>query len=308
MAYFLGVDAGGTNTTYVLADDRRDLARVTGGTIKRMRANVEVTDENFRAALQELTAQSGVNMREVTRTCVGAAGFSVPLVAEWIQEAFARAVGGELTLVGDVDVALDAAFEGGAGVLVIAGTGSNVAGRSRDGRVTTAGGWGPALADQGSGHFIGLEALRRGYLAIDEQRESQILDRVMEHWRLRSLEELVERANARPAPDYSELSRIVVECAAQGDGVAAAVLKQGGEDLAYLVTLVIERMHRYDREAGFADVFAPQVAITGSILKSVEPVRRAMADAIQKRYAGVVVHTQPVEGVKGAVWRARQGN
>ncbi len=37
---------------------------------------------------------------------------------------------GELILLGDVEIALDAAFHGGAGVLVLAGTGSNVAGRT----------------------------------------------------------------------------------------------------------------------------------------------------------------------------------
>ncbi len=307
MSYFLGVDAGGTNTVYVLADEQRELARVKGGTIKRMRANADVTLENLKASLAELSKLSGAAMKEISRSCVGAAGFSVSMVADWIRESFAAEVGGELILVGDVEIALDAAFHGGPGVLVLAGTGSNVAGRSRDGRLTNAGGWGPALADQGSGHFIGSEALRRGMLALDEERPTKVIERVMAHWGLNSLDELIGKANSRPAPDFSELSKIVIGCAEEGDAVAAGVLRQGGEDLAYLAELVIDRIHRYDREGGRADVWAPEVAVAGSIMAHVPAVKAAMAAALKAKYPASRVLAEPVDPVMGALWRARQG-
>ncbi|WP_433964976.1 BadF/BadG/BcrA/BcrD ATPase family protein [Tunturiibacter gelidiferens] len=160
MAFYLGLDVGGTKTEYVLADDARELARVRGGTIKRMRTDANTATQNLDRALAELAALTGVSMKSITRSCVGAAGITVALVTDWIREAFAERVGGSLILVGDVEIALDAAFFGGPGVLVMAGTGSNVAGRTVGGDLTTAGGWGPALADQGSGSRIGHQALR----------------------------------------------------------------------------------------------------------------------------------------------------
>ena len=39
MSFFLALDAGGTKTDYVLADETRELARVRTGTIKRMRVD-----------------------------------------------------------------------------------------------------------------------------------------------------------------------------------------------------------------------------------------------------------------------------
>ena len=96
----------------------------------------------------------------------------------------------------DVEIALDAAFPGRAGVLVMAGTGSNVVGRTRAGELISAGGWGPALADQGSGHLIGLESLRAIFLAKDEERETLLLPAVLDFWQLSSLDHLVEYANA----------------------------------------------------------------------------------------------------------------
>ena len=130
MAYFLGVDAGGTKTEFALGDERRELARVRVGSIKRMRVSAEEAEANLLEALRQLTGLSGVPMKSIAHARIGAAGNTVPLVADWLREAFARHVGCELSLVNDVEIALDAAFHGGRGILVLAGTGSNEIGRA----------------------------------------------------------------------------------------------------------------------------------------------------------------------------------
>jgi N-acetylglucosamine kinase-like BadF-type ATPase len=243
-------------------------------------------------------------MREIERCCIGTAGNTVSLVTDWLRNAFARHVGGELILLGDVEIALDAAFFGKRGVLVLAGTGSNVAGRTSSGQIITTGGWGPAMADQGSGHFIGLEGLRRGFLAIDQQRTTNLLDAVCAHWKLNSLEELIEFANGNPPPDYSKLAPVVVACAAEGDAVAREVLEQGGTDLAYLASLAIERIWTMERtSAGSDDV--PAVAIAGSILEHVAPVRQAMEAQLRKRYPAIEFVGSPADPPAGALWNAR---
>ena len=93
MAYFLGVDAGGTKTEFLLADESREIGRVRTGSIKRLRKDAETTERRLREALDELASQTGVSMQSITRCCVGAAGESVPTVAEWITTTFGRLVG-----------------------------------------------------------------------------------------------------------------------------------------------------------------------------------------------------------------------
>ena len=309
MSYFLGVDAGGTKTTFVLGDQERELARARTGTIKRMKADAATTEANLQSGLAQLTAATGVAMQSVVRCCIGTAGETVALVTDWLREAFGRHVGGELVILGDVEIALDATFFGQRGVLVLAGTGSNVAGRAANGQVVTAGGWGPALADQGSGHFIGLEGLRRGFLAIDQVRTSRLLDLARAHWNLSSLGGLIEFANSNPAPDFSKLAPLVVECALKGDEVANEVLQQGGVDLASLASLVIEHIRKIESDlvaATSPDNFAlPNVAITGSILEHVLPLREAMRAELARRYSGIVVLETPADPPAGALWNAR---
>jgi N-acetylglucosamine kinase-like BadF-type ATPase len=306
MQYFLGVDAGGTKTTFVLGDASGELARAQTGTIKRMKADAETAEAHLRRGLGELQEKTAVSFAKIARCCVGTAGETVPLVVDWLREAFARHVGGELIIVGDVDVALDSAFFGGRGVLVLAGTGSNAAGRAATGEIVTAGGWGPAMADQGSGHFLGLEGLRRGFLAVDERRPTQLLDMAMKFWKLRSLGELVQLANANPAPEFSKLAPLVVAAAEQGDAVAKEVVEQGGTDLAMLAGLVIEHVRELETGAG-SEFQVPAVALAGSILERAAPVRDALIAELRRRYPAIAVIDKPADPPAGALWRARHG-
>jgi glucosamine kinase len=303
MSFFLALDAGGTKTDYMLADETRELARVRTGSIKRMRVDAATASQNLDSALTQLSAQTGISMASITRTCIGTAGESVPLVRDWLQAAFSARVGGGLLILGDVEIALEAAFPGRAGVLAMAGTGSNVVGRTNGGLLLTAGGWGPALADQGSGHRIGLESLRAIFLAKDQERQTLLLSAVMEFWKLPSLDSLIEYGNSQPAPDFSKLTEVVVRCSELGDEIALAVLRQQGEELAYLIRLVIRRLRLASNEPDWT----PPIAFTGSILENVALVRDALIAAVQREFPAVQAPDKVVDPIEGALWRARTG-
>lgn len=303
MSYYLAIDAGGTKTDYLLADDQRELARVRTGTIKRMRADAATTAAHLDQAIIELTARSGVSMRSIHCTCIGTAGETVPLVRDWLRDALSLRVAGSLLLLGDVEIALDAAFFGQPGVLAMAGTGSNVAGRDTTGKLTTAGGWGPALADQGSGHRIGHQALRALFLALDRGQHSALLPAVLDAWQLASIDDIVACANQIPSPDFSQLTQVVLRCAQLGDPIAAEVLHREGQDLATLVRLVIERL----RSTAADPDWLPTLAFTGSILENVLPVRTALLAAIHAEFPTIHTLDGVIDPLEGALWRARNG-
>jgi len=301
MAYFLAVDAGGTKADFLLADEQRELARATCGTIKRLNATDEEARRQLDNALAQLAVQTGVRMSDIARTCIGTSGNTVPLVTDWLRENFTSRVSGSLVIVGDVDIALDAVFPGDRGVLVLSGTGSNVAGRGTDTELVTAGGWGPMLADQGAGHWIGLEALRRGFLAIDEQRPTALLEKARELWELPSIDSLIEFANAEPRPHFAELVPLVVRLAFDGDRIAGAILDRAGTDLSYLAQVVIERI--LTSEQGRNPL--PAVAIAGSVLGKIDRVRDALVGSLRTRYPGIRFVLEPADPVLGALYQAR---
>jgi glucosamine kinase len=313
MSFYLAVDVGGTKTDYLLADDHRELARIRTGSIKRLRVDAGTAAHNLDQSLSELTALTGISMSSITRTCIGTAGESVPLVTNWLRDAFRTRVSGPLTLLGDVEIALDAAFPGQPGIIVIAGTGSNVAGRSHTGSITTAGGWGPALADQGSGHRIGSSALRAIFRAIDESggREfaataTTLLPAVLDFWNLPSLDHLIEHANSTPAPDVSCLTSLVLECAQKGDLIAQHVLEHEGQELGALVLLVIHRLLHLAPSTLPQSSWVPNLAFAGSILQNVAPVRDSLLNTVRCEFPAIHALPNFIDPIQGALWRARQ--
>ena len=168
----------------------------------------------------------------------------------------------------------------------------------------TAGGWGPILADQGAGHWIGIEGLRRGFLARDEGRPTELLEAARRFWNLSSVDALIEFANTQHPPLYgSRFAREVVTCADRGDRVAQEILDQGGRDLAYLVGLLIERMRAIETER----FELPAVAYAGSILANVERMRSAIKCALRERYPNIRIIDKAVDPIRGALWRAMSG-
>lgn len=301
MAYFIGIDAGGTKTRCVLADETKVLGRADCGSIKLMRVGETEATARLRRLLEETAAAAGVSLRDVTGSCVGIGGVSIPAVRQWCETQMRAMVSGEVEVCGDEEIALDGAFRGGPGILVVSGTGSMFIGRSADGTMYPVGGWGPVLADEGSGWWIGLEAVRAGFWAKDREIETNLLTEVQKEWGLSSLGELVEKGNDRPGPDFAALVPLVVRCAEDGDEMARAVLERAGADLAELITLVAVKMVETseDSEKPIG------VAYVGSILEHVAMVRETMITALAESAPQTYVLEGAVNALEGALWRAR---
>jgi glucosamine kinase len=300
MAFFLGIDAGGTKTICVIGDESRTLARAQSGSIKHMRVGEEQAARNFETVVREALERASLAGEQMVATCVGLAGLRIPSFAVWVKESLAKLVGGAIEICGDEEIAMDAAFPGGGGVLVVAGTGSNIAGRSSTGILVNAGGWGPALGDEGSGYWIGHTALIAAFRAHDFGEPTMLLNKVMAFWSLDGLGEMVEYANKIPGPDFSKITPLVVECAEAGDAVATETLVDAGRQLAELALLAYRKVRAIEPEGP-----APGFAFAGSVLGNIPIVRESMTEAIRRRIPSAQVAQEAVDPLAGALWRAR---
>jgi glucosamine kinase len=301
MPLYLAVDAGGTTTACLLADDAKVLARHSAGTLKLIRASESQARMNLDALLEGVTRQSGADLSNVTSTCIGLAGVAIADYVSWVRENFEYRVGGPLQIVGDEQIALEAAFRGGRGVLVLAGTGSNVVARSADGVTVRVGGWGPAIGDEGSGNWIGSQALRAAFRSYDAGEDSLLLQRIRQHWHFARIEEVVAEANRVPGPDLAALTPVVLACAEEGDAVARRVLVNAGRELADLAVLAIEKLHELEPATS-----PPTVAVSGSVLQRIVPVRQTMIESLRAKFPALEILTEPVDPLDGALWLARK--
>ena len=122
-----------------------------------------------------------------------------------------RGLARRLRVIADVEAAWHAVHTDGAGILVLAGTGSIVLGRTAHGRWARAGGLGPLLGDDGSAFWIGRAWLRARAGAVTQRR-------------------LATRPDAVPA--IAALAARVVVRARQGDPIAARVVREAQAALA----------------------------------------------------------------------------
>ena len=105
-----------------------------------------------------------------------------------------------------------------------------------------AGGWGPALGDEGSGYWIGHTALKAAFRAYDWGEPTMLLAKVAAFWDQPNLGEMVAYANKIPPPDFSRLTPLVAECAEAGDAVSTQVLLDGGRFLADFALLAYRKV------------------------------------------------------------------
>ena len=303
MSLYLAIDAGGTKADYALGDETRVLSTIRSGTIKRMRVSAEVAKANLIMALANLESQSGRSLRDVEVTCIGTAGDTIPLVTDWLRQEVRSRVGGRLLLLGDVEIALDAAFPDSYGVLILAGTGSNVRGRAPNGSMAGAGGYGPMLADQGSGHRIGQRALREIFRAMDEERETSLLPAVLAHWNLKGVDDLVAYANTCDLTEFSALTPLVEVTAQAGDAVAFDLLMREGQELAHLALLTHRKLERIEGKP-----ITPRFAFAGSVLAHVTVLRDALIVALRSQFPTAEIQTKLAAPVHGALFRARHAH
>ena len=299
MSLILGIDGGGTNTRASIVQNGTLLGHATGGSIKRLRVGAEAAEANLRAILKDAFAQA--NVQRVEAACCGVASVSMPGTAEWITAVFNNFGVERSEVVGDEVIALDAAFQGGAGILQIAGTGSNTIGRTADGSRESAGGWSSRLGDEGSGFWIGTNSLRRALHAYDREEHTEILSRVQKLWGAKGMEELINIGDGTPAPDFAALAPLINELAEAGDPVALEILAQAAKDLVTFVLLVRSKLKRKHNIAGEVPV-----AWTGSVIEKMRLVREPFFAALKAAAPEMPVATSATVALEGALWRAEQ--
>lgn len=229
----LALDAGGTKTDLLWAGrDGAVLARLQGEGM-----NIAATPpEVWQQTLQRLLRQAEVAPEQVQVVCAGVAGYTLPdrraQFEALLQQLLPQA---QVIVQADYAIALEGATGGEPGILVIAGTGSIVCGRDAEGRLIRAGGWGYLLDDEGSGFWIGREALRVALAAHEGWGKPTLLSELLaESLGIADPGGWLSTIYRSPTPQplLAGLAPLVSQAAEQGDLVAQRILTEAAGQLA----------------------------------------------------------------------------
>jgi N-acetylglucosamine kinase-like BadF-type ATPase len=301
----LGIDAGGTKTVALLADaDGAVLGEGRAGAANlRTEGELEV-EKILHTVIDQAT--SG-RPHDVAAVCLGIAGVDRKDDASIIRGVMRRlGFRANTLIVNDALIALVAGAGVGAGVVVIAGTGSISYGVNQRGLAARAGGWGPTLADEGSGYWIGRRALAAVMREADGRGPKTALTQlVLEHFSLSKPDALVAEIyqQLQQRPVVASLGTIVDRARDVGDLVATEIMMQAAHELAISAASVIAQLDMR------GDAFP--ILLAGGMLKespwlSAEMGRR-MAEVAPRARVESLMHEPVFGAVRLAVAEASGG-
>ena len=230
--YVIGIDAGGTKTVGLLADDKGNISTKARGSGANLVVHGELAVEKvLYQVIEDLEAPGPVGA-----ICLGMAGVDRPEEQD-VAAGIIRRLGMRraVHIVPDPLIALVAGAPEGIGIVVVAGTGSIAYGVHPDGTTARSGGWGYLLGDEGSAFWLGHAAIRQGIRALDGRGPATTLfERIAEKLELEVPDGLVKWFYDQELSRHrvAELASVVEEAANDGHDAASSLLDQAAQHLA----------------------------------------------------------------------------
>ena len=296
MPYVIGIDAGGTKTVGVLADESGRVLGEARGSGANLQTHGELEVEKV---LDGVLDALDPTRRNVSAVCLGIAGVDRPADEQAIRGILRRLGYRETArVVNDAAIALAAGAPERVGIVILAGTGSIAYGSDREGRGVRAGGYGFLLADEGSAYWFGHQALRHAVRASDGRGPDTLLRPLLfQALEVASMQELVPRVYERGLPKHriAALARNVQAAADQGDPLARELIETGARELGLAARAVA-------RQLDFAGEEFP-VVVAGGAFKACP----GMLEGLQRSLdlPGARLEPLQVEPAMGAVALAR---
>lgn len=236
MNFYIGMDGGGTKTKAVICDEKLNiLHEETGGPSNFLLLGTEKVSETLLKLIQECKKKLDINYGDIASIVLGTTGAGRRNDAETLERAFIKyasdrgAVLPAFRVESDARIALEGAFSGKSGSILIAGTGSIMFGKDCSGQIHRVGGFGRFIGDEGSGYMIG----RMGLIAVAKSydgrgKHSLLQDMLKDRF---SDPQLLITAVYKNNFDIASVTPLVVKAAEEGDEVCLRIIEEQSDEL-----------------------------------------------------------------------------
>jgi N-acetylglucosamine kinase-like BadF-type ATPase len=210
--------------------------------------------DNFRTVVGTIAEELGRRTRVSSQGPPEAACFSLTgymegddAIPSVIREAMKKAVPGldRINIVPDYVGNWAAATGGEPGVMVISGGGSVAYGRTGSGEALRIGGWGHVLGDEGSGFWIGLEAIKAALKSrAGVIPETPLGERIMREFGTHDDRHVIREVYSASysEAEISSLVPLIASLAQEGDEAASRILDEAAGHLADIVRAMLRRL------------------------------------------------------------------
>ena len=251
MYYIIGMDGGGTKTHCIVTNgEGLKLYECNGSASNFLVIGTENVAETLFNLIEECKNHLNVEYSDFEAILIGSTGAGRRSDAEKLERDFnkySQKAGVEFNIFrveSDARIALEGAFSGKPGSILIAGTGSIMFGKDANGNIHRVGGFGRFLGDEGSGYVIG----RKGLVAVSKEFDGRgpatlISKQVDEKFGINSQEILITEIYKNNF-DIASVAPIVLAAAEKNDDSALKIIDEETDELILHIRSITKKINQ----------------------------------------------------------------
>ncbi len=303
MQFIFGIDGGGTNTRCAVASENDSLIfKTTGGSSNFLVLGIEAACKNILDIIDECCGKLGISYSDIDKILIGTAGAGRKEDAEKLETAFKdyckkkQIELNSFRVESDAEIALEGAFSGKPGCILIAGTGSIIYGKDDDGKIFRSGGFGRILGDEGGGYSIGRKALQSLSKYYDGRGNISLLTKLIKtNHNISSPQELIKSVYGNNF-NIAETAPTVIQAAVEGDEISLKIIEEESEELILLISSMLKKMN----------VKKTRLCLLGGLIDNDNLYSRILKKKIAERFDSIELQTPDHEPEIGAVLLAQK--
>jgi len=291
--YFIGIDSGGTNSKIIVTDKLLNIkSKFNFKSIHYTQVGAKVFSGFINDKILFVLKKSGLKINHCCGIGIGIAGARSLNDKNAIYKELNKQLNFDKIIVeSDAVISLFGALGGKDGIILISGTGSVLLGFCK-GKYYRIGGWGKILGDEGSGYWIGIQALKNAVKEIDDNVKFRPFCRILKKEHGLIPENLIEKIYRMNYP-IQDIAKTIIRYAEKHNTQCIKIVENA-------VTCLINHIKIFIRKPEIE--FPLKLVLCGSILESKNILSDKLKDEINKKYKNRLNIEKPVyEPAKGAI-------
>ena len=286
MKYLIGMDGGGTKTKCILTDiNLNPVFETTGGPSNFLVIGSEKVSETILNLINDCLTSQKISSHDIESIVIGTTGGGRRNDAELLENQIKKDSSkksiaiNKFRVESDARIALEGAFSGKAGSILIAGTGSIMFGKDEKGEIHRVGGFGRFIGDEGSGYRIGRIGLNAVARYFDGRaKATRIADLLEQEISISSADDLITEVY-RNNFNIASVAPIVFEAAESGDKIAQRILENEASELLLHISSMRVKLN----------VELLRVSLIGSLLTTPNYFSYLFSEMVVRRFNDVQI-------------------
>lgn len=267
--YVLGIDAGGTKTHCVIADENKNiLAEGLAGASQHQLFGIRQTEKNLQLAVSAALKEADLTLQDLSYAVLGMSGADGEDDLALLNPAAEKVLPGvPFRVVHDAWIGMYSALKEPFGVVSICGTGAGHAGRNRQGDELTLRNLDYRLGNYGGGGDLVEKALHYAFRSDEGTYEKSALEAAVPPiFGVSTMEAVCRLLKQNPLSDKEryQLPITVFQLANSGDSVCRMLIQDLGHEEGLYAAAVIRRLHMENEQV--------PVVLIGSLFHSDDPL------------------------------------